>query len=86
MIFTRILILVWAIFLSFLLTSWLGSTHILSGNFQIQNIGLASRIVFIVVTVLFALVLYLLIPHTISIKIKMAALLPPLLFFIFCVL
>lgn len=82
MILTRILILVWAVFFSFLLTSWLGSTHILSGDFEIQNIGLASRIVFIVVTVLFALVLYLLIPHKISIKIKMAALLPPLLFFI----
>lgn len=86
MIFTRILILVWAIFLSFLLTSWLGSTHILSGNFQIQNIGLAARGIFIALTVLFALVFYLLVPRKMTTKIKVAALLPPLLFFIFCVL
>lgn len=82
MIFTRVLILVWAVFLSFLFTSWLGSTHILSGNFHIQNIGSASRIVFVVVTIFFALVLYFLIPRTMTTRIKVAVLLPPLLFFI----
>ena len=83
MIFTRILILVWAIFFSFLFTSWLGATHMLSGNFEIRDIGLTARIIFVVFTILFALVFYLLIPRKMTTKTKMAALLPPLLFFLY---
>lgn len=83
MIFTRILILVWAIFFSFLFTSWLGATHILSGKFEIQNIGFAARIIFVVFTILFALMFYLILPRRMTIKTKMVALLPPLLYLLY---
>ena len=83
MISNRILTLVWAVFLAFLSTSWLGSTHILSGIFHIDNIVFAANVFFVVTSILFALVIYFALPPTMSGKIKVMAFLPPVLFFSF---
>jgi len=35
--FTRLALLVWAVFFGFVITSWIGSTHLLSSTFHIER-------------------------------------------------
>ncbi|CAM1651648.1 unnamed protein product [Bartonella choladocola] len=81
--FIRLLHLIWAVFFAFLITSWIGSTRILSATFHIENIAFAANVIFISTTVLVALLLHLVLPSVMPKKIAVAAFLLPLLFFLF---
>ncbi|AQT44596.1 hypothetical protein BBC0244_008800 [Bartonella apihabitans] len=66
--FTRLALLVWAVFFGFVITSWIGSTHLLSSTFHIERIDIAANVIFITATILSALVLNLIIPKSMSKK------------------
>ncbi|WP_297323613.1 hypothetical protein [uncultured Bartonella sp.] len=78
----RLLVLLWAIFFAFLATSWLGSTHILSTVLHIANITFAAKAIFVIGTILFALLLHIIVPRTMPATLQTVAFLPPLVFFI----
>lgn len=83
MIIDRILLILWAVMLAFFCVSWLGTTHILSQMFPTINVSNIADILFFFLSALFSGILWLNVPQPLSLKIKLAAfLLPILLFFI----
>jgi len=83
--FTRLALLVWAVFFGFVATAWIGSTHLLSSTFHIERIDIAANVIFITATILSALVLNLIIPKSMSKKIAVVTFLLPLLFLFFLI-
>lgn len=86
MIVDRILLILWAVMLAFFCVSWLGTTHILSGVFSADSISNIADILFFFLSILFAGILWWSVPQPMSLKMKLAAFLPPVLilfFFIF---
>ncbi|WP_455474531.1 hypothetical protein [Bartonella sp. B30(2025)] len=77
MIIDRILLILWAVMLAFLCVSWLGTTHILSGMFSVAYITNIVDILFFFLSAFFAGILWLTMPQPLSLKIKLAAFLPP---------
>ncbi|WP_455475621.1 hypothetical protein [Bartonella sp. B17] len=77
MIIDRLLLILWAVMLAFFCVSWLGTTHILSGMFSVAYIGNIADILFFFLSAFFAGILWLSVPQPLSLKIKLAALLPP---------
>ncbi|WP_246464817.1 hypothetical protein [Bartonella phoceensis] len=73
----RILLVLWAVMLAFFCVSWLGTTHILSQIFPIVYIGNIADVLFFFLSVLFAGILWWSVPQPMSLKMKMAAFLPP---------
>ncbi|WP_102830232.1 hypothetical protein [Bartonella bovis] len=72
---------------AFFCVSWLGTTHILSQIFSIIHIDYIVDILFFFLCILFSGILWWCVPRPISLKIKLAAFLPPaliLLYFIVC--
>lgn len=77
MIYDRLLILIWSVLLAFFAVFWLGTTHILSRIFGVVDLKQAADILFFVFCGLFALGFYAILPRPLSLKLKMAASLPP---------
>ncbi|WP_332060382.1 hypothetical protein [Bartonella sp. CB74] len=77
MIVDRVLLVIWAVMLAFFCVSWLGTTHILSQMFSIAYIGNIADILFFFLSALFAGILWLSVPQPMSLKMKLAAFLPP---------
>ncbi|WP_455466604.1 hypothetical protein [Bartonella sp. B39] len=81
MIIDRVLLVLWAVMLAFFCVSWLGTTHILSKIFPIVCIGDIADVLFFFLSALFAGILWWSVPQPMSLKIKMAAFLPPAFFY-----
>lgn len=77
--FRRLSLLIWAVLAGVLITSWIGSTRLLSGTFHIENITLAANVIFIFTTVLVAILLHLVLPEVMPKKLAVIAFLLPLL-------
>ncbi|MCZ2328568.1 hypothetical protein [Bartonella sp. F02] len=86
MVFDRILLILWAVMLSFFCVSWLGTTHILSQMFSVIYINTIVDILFFLLCVLFAGILWWNIPQPMPLKMKLAASLPPALVIFFSLL
>ncbi|WP_246786270.1 hypothetical protein [Bartonella taylorii] len=78
MIIDRILLVLWAVMLAFFCVLWLGTTRILSQMFPVVYIGTIADILFFFLSALFAGILWWSVPHPMSLKMKMAAFLPPI--------
>ncbi|WP_345113947.1 hypothetical protein [Bartonella jaculi] len=83
MIVDRFLLILWAVMLSFLCVSWLGTTHVLSQMFPISYIGNIADILFLFLSALFAGILWWNVPQPMSLKMKLVAFLPPALVLFF---
>lgn len=83
MIIERILLVLWAVMLAFFCVSWLGTTHILSQMFSVTYIGTIADILFFFLSALFAGILWWIVPKTMTLKMKLAAFLPPVLVLLF---
>ena len=77
--FRRLSLLIWAVLAGVLITSWIGSTRLLSGTFHIENITFAANVIFIFTTVLAAILLHLVLPKVMPKKIAVITFLLPLL-------
>ncbi|WP_336279050.1 hypothetical protein [Bartonella sp. CB175] len=76
-IIDRILLISWAVILAFLCVSWLGTTHILSQIFSVAYISNIADTLFFVLSALFSGILWWSVPQPMSLKMKLAAFLPP---------
>ena len=77
--FRRLSLLIWAVLAGVLITSWIGSTRLLSGTFHIENIALAANIIFVITTIVTALLLHFVLPNVMPKKLAVIAFLLPLL-------
>ncbi|WP_083859166.1 hypothetical protein [Bartonella florencae] len=82
MIIDRILLVLWAVTLAFFCVSWLGTTHILSQIFTATYISNVADILFFFLSALFASILWWCLPQPLPLKIRLAAFLLPILFFL----
>ncbi|WP_273723836.1 hypothetical protein [Bartonella sp. AU18XJBT] len=85
MIIDRILLVLWAVILAFFCVSWLGTTHILSGMFTVAYISNIADFLFFFLSALFAGILWWKIPQPMSLKMKLAAFLLPVLILCFII-
>lgn len=83
MIYDRIITLLWAVVLAFLMSTWLGTTNILSQTLQVTNIAYAADVIFVVTCAIFAGCIWFLMPKPLSVKARLAALLPPALIILY---
>ncbi|AFR26187.1 hypothetical protein [Bartonella quintana] len=83
MVVDRILLILWAVMLAFFCVSWLGTTHILSRMVPTSYIDNIVDILFFFLSALFAGILWLSVPQPMSLKMKLAAFMPPA-FILFC--
>ncbi|MCZ2203781.1 hypothetical protein [Bartonella sp. A05] len=84
MMIDRILLLIWAVMLSFLCVAWLGTTHILSQIFPVIYISNVADVLFFFLCAFFSGILWWKVPRPMPLKMKLVAFLPPafiLLFF-----
>ncbi len=86
MIIDRILLVLWAVMLSFFCVSWLGTTHILSEMFAVSYISNIADFLFFFLSTLFAGILWWKIPQPLSLKMKLAAFLLPVLILFFFII
>lgn len=83
MIYDRFLIVVWAVLLAFLTVLLLGTTTILSQWFGIVDIANTVNIIFVILSLVFAIIIWCFLPRPLSVFMKIAASLPPLIFVLF---
>ncbi|WP_375653299.1 hypothetical protein [Bartonella sp. OD88NMGDW] len=86
MIIDRILLVLWAVILAFFCVSWLGTTHILSGMFTVAYISNIADFLFFFLSALFSGILWWKIPQPMSLKMKLAAFLLPVLILFFFII
>ncbi|WP_375617714.1 MULTISPECIES: hypothetical protein [unclassified Bartonella] len=86
MIIDRILLVLWAVMLAFFCVSWLGTTHILSEMFAVFYISNIADFLFFFLSALFAGTLWWKIPQPLSLKMKLAAFLLPVLILFFFII
>ncbi|WP_375649072.1 hypothetical protein [Bartonella sp. OT172YNZD] len=86
MIIDRILLVLWAVILAFFCVSWLGTTHILSGMFTVAYMSNIADFLFFFLSALFAGILWWKIPQPMSLKMKLAAFLLPVLILCFFII
>ncbi|WP_375658833.1 hypothetical protein [Bartonella sp. MR30HLJHH] len=86
MMIDRILLVLWAVILAFFCVSWLGTTHILSGMFTVAYISNSVDFLFFFLSALFAGILWWKIPQPMSLKMKLAAFLLPVLILFFFII
>ncbi|WP_375622910.1 MULTISPECIES: hypothetical protein [unclassified Bartonella] len=86
MIIDRILLVLWAVILAFFCVSWLGTTHILSRMFTVAYMSNIADFLFFFLSALFAGILWWKIPQPMSLKMKLAAFLLPVLILCFFII
>ncbi|WP_330167386.1 hypothetical protein [Bartonella grahamii] len=86
MIIDRILLILWAVILAFFCVSWLGTTHILSRMFTVAYMSNIADFLFFFLSALFAGILWWKIPQPMSLKMKLAAFLLPVLILFFFII